>query len=100
MKGSVIFIIISLSLCVAVLAFLIWEFDYGGNAFASQLQSNNVKVIKGFIDSPSVIIIVDETSFMQKADQIGTVYRDGLGFYVFVNSEQTIAWQYNVPLLT
>ena len=66
--------------------------------FTDQLQTSNIKVINGYIDSSSVRIPVSEYSFMQKASEIGTVYRDELSFYVFINQEQTIVWQYNPPI--
>jgi hypothetical protein len=71
-----------------------------GNAFDSQLQSRNITVIKGYIDSPSVRIPVDKTQFMQEAEKVGVVYQCyDSSFYVFTNKEQTIALQYDIPII-
>jgi hypothetical protein len=70
-----------------------------GESFRQTLTTQNITVIKGYIDSPSVRIPVDQTQFIQKAIQIGTVYQYmDTSFYVFTNPEQTIAYQYDAPI--
>ena len=102
MNGTVAAFSIILVLLFSLLGVIVFSIVVSSNNasnFTEQLQTSNIKVIKGYIDSPSVRIPVSEYTFMQKATEIGTVYEDSWSFYVFINQEQTIAWQYNVPNL-
>lgn len=65
------------------------------------MLSKNYQVIKGIIESPSVIIIVETfTEFKQKCEELDTktVYYDrDSDFYVF-NDDLSIAWRFRIKL--
>lgn len=75
--------------------------EKASDIFQDILESNKVKVVRGIVDSPSVIIPIKDSGKIIRLIfselNTTTVYRYGWTFYVF-NEDMTVAYRYIPPI--
>jgi flagellar basal body-associated protein FliL len=95
-------VVIALVAAAGIAATLVMQ-EYNGRqkSFEESLQQQGITVSQGKIDSPSLLLSVNRTSFVQMALETKQVYFDSgsvtpYRYYVF-NKEMTIAywWDYD-----
>jgi hypothetical protein len=94
-KGMLVLIVI----CITSICFLIFIVPRSSNDFTTDLKDMGINVIHINNIDGVIRTSIDKADFIQKALQTRTVYSDGLDFLVFANNSQTIAYQYNPPIL-